>query len=402
MKNIYDIIVEQRLYIDAKLASYDLNHTIDYFTDNQDTYYIQEGLGDSIKNATQKVIEFIRAVINKIKELFRKILDFFSKKRSGKERFTETMNKLSDGKGGGNSSNNTKSNDKEDRMNSGDKEDRVNSSNKEDRMNSGDREDRDRLNSGDREDRARLNGNAPERDKENNSNSSNKKTKPNSNNKETNSNSNSSGGGQYYKYRTGSKPQSFRMHVQNSLRTVNIVRYASLAVKFKVAETFFNAIIAVSGNLLANYDHASDKLFMRNVKKNTFKGDGSFAKLPEASMAERIRAEIKEPTEPENIKVADLDVLMEEYIYLGTGKIDSNLKHWHDAAVKNLTGMEQKLQKLQNADNDKSKDIANVQQVATMVSNFMNFLPMNVLNAYNTLDKIYQQIDADALAAYGE
>lgn len=392
MKNIYDIIVEQRLYIDAKLASYDLNHTIDYFTDNQDTYYIQEGLGDSIKNATQKVIEFIRAVINKIKELFRKIIDFFSKKRSGKERFTETMNKLSDGKGGGSSSNNTKSNDKEDK---------VNSSNKEDRANSGSREDR--VNSSNKEDRNRLNGNAPDSsNKENNSNSNTKEDKPKSNKKETNSNSNSSGGGQYYKYRTGSKPQSFRMHVQNSLRTVNIVRYASLAVKYKVAETFFNAILSVSGNLLANYDHANDKLFIRNIKKNTFKGDGSFAKLPEASMAERIRAEIKEPTEPENIKVADLDVLMEEYIYIGTDKIDRNLKGWHDNAVKNLTGMEQKLQKLQNADNDKSKDIANVQQIATMVSNFMNFLPMNVLNAYNTLDKIYQQIDADAIAAYGE
>lgn len=338
MENIYDIIVEQRLFIDAKLASYDLNHTIDYFTDNQDTFYIQEGLGEGIKNATQKVIDFIRAVINKIKELFRKIIDFFSKKRSGKERFKETMNKLSDEKGGGNSSDNTKPNDK------------VDSDNKEDKQPA----------------------------------------------------NNGSGGNQYYKFKNGSKPQSFRMHIQNSLRTVNIIKFASLDLKYKVADTFFNAVLSVSGNLLANYDHASDKLFLNNIKKNAFKGDGSFAKLPEASIAERIQAEIKEPKEPENIKVADLDELMEEYIYLGTDNIDGNLKGWHDQAVKNLTGMEQKLQKLQNEDNDKTKDIANVQQVASMVSNFMNFMPMNVLNAYNTLDKIYRQVDADAIAAYGE
>ena len=353
MKNIYDIIVEQRLFIDAKLASYDLNHTIDYFTDNQDTFYIQEGLGEGIKNATQKVIDFIRAVINKIKELFRKIIDFFSKKKSGKERFKETMNKLSDEKGGGNSSNNSKPNDKD-------------------------------------------NGN-------------NKEDKPNSNNKEAidykedKQPDNSGGGGsQYYKFKNGSKPQSFRMHIQNSLRTVNIIKFASLDLKYKVADTFFNSVLSVSGNLLANYDHASDKLFLNNIKKNAFKGDGSFAKLPEASIAERIQAEIKEPKEPENIKVADLDELMEEYIYIGTDTIDRNLKGWHDQAVKNLTSMEQKLQKLQNEDNDKTKDIANVQQVASMVSNFMNFMPMNILNAYNTLDKIYRQVDADAIAAYGE
>lgn len=356
MKNIYDIIVEQRLFIDAKLASYDLNHTIDYFTDNQDTFYIQEGLGEGIKNATQKVIDFIRAVINKIKELFRKIIDFFSKKKSGKERFKETMNKISDGKGGGNSSDNTKPNDKENKKPSDD----IN-------------------------------------------NKENKKPSDDSNNKENKQPANNGGGGnQYYKFKNGSAPQSFRMHIQNSLRTVNIIKFASLDLKFKVADTFFNAVLSVSGNLLANYDHAGDKLFLNNIKKNAFKGDGSFAKLPEASIAERIQAEIKEPKEPENIKVADLDELMEEYIYIGTDTIDRNLKGWHDQAVKNLTGMEQKLQKLQNEDNDKTKDIANVQQVASMVSNFMNFMPMNILNAYNTLDKIYRQVDADAVAAYGE
>ena len=363
MRNIYDIMAEQRSFIDTKMASHDLDYTINYFTGNQDVYFVQEGLGEGIKNAATKVIEFIRAVINKIKELFRKIIDFFSKRRSGKERFKETMNNISDKKsGGGGSSNNTNS-----------------ASNKNDKS----------------DDQEKPSNNAKSDDQEKPSNNA------KSDDQEKPSKEDGGGGNQYYKFKNGSAPQSIRMHVQNSLRTVSIIKFASLDIKSKVSDTFFNTILSVSGNLVANYDNASDKLFMKNIKKNLFKGEGSFKNMPEASIADRIRAEIKEPTEPETIKVADLDELIEEYVYIGTDTIDRNLKGWHDTAIKNLNGLEEKMKKIQNEGNDRTNDISNIKQVTAMVSNFMNFMPMNILNAYNTLDKIFNQINSDAEAAYG-
>lgn len=82
MRNIYDIITEQKALIDVKFASHDLEYTVNYFANNQDTYYLQEGFGESIKNFVKKVIEFIKSIINKIRELVRKFISFFTKSKS--------------------------------------------------------------------------------------------------------------------------------------------------------------------------------------------------------------------------------------------------------------------------------------------------------------------------------
>lgn len=82
MRNIYDIITEQKALIDVKFASYDLEYTNNYFISNQNTYYLQEGFGESIKNFVKKIIDFIKSIISKIRDLVRKFLDFFRKTKS--------------------------------------------------------------------------------------------------------------------------------------------------------------------------------------------------------------------------------------------------------------------------------------------------------------------------------
>lgn len=82
MRNIYDIITEQKALIDVKFASHDIDYTINYFANNQDTYYLQEGFGENIKNFVKKVIEFIKSIINKIRDLVKKFISFFTKSKS--------------------------------------------------------------------------------------------------------------------------------------------------------------------------------------------------------------------------------------------------------------------------------------------------------------------------------
>ena len=73
MRNIYDIIAEQKAMVDVNMAKYDLNYTVDHFFTND---YLQEGVGDAVKNAAQKVIAFIKTLMAKIKELIKKMLNY--------------------------------------------------------------------------------------------------------------------------------------------------------------------------------------------------------------------------------------------------------------------------------------------------------------------------------------
>lgn len=94
MRNIYDIITEQRSIIDVNIASYDLDHTIYCLNNNE--YYLQEGLGESVKNGASKVIEFINQLITKIRELIKKMINFLI----GGKKPTVTMKDIKNGKVG--------------------------------------------------------------------------------------------------------------------------------------------------------------------------------------------------------------------------------------------------------------------------------------------------------------
>lgn len=81
MRNIYDIITEQKIVIDINMSSYDMEYTINQLYEQCDLYCVQEGVGEGIKNVANKIIEFIKSIIRKIRELIQKVINFFAAKK---------------------------------------------------------------------------------------------------------------------------------------------------------------------------------------------------------------------------------------------------------------------------------------------------------------------------------
>ncbi len=88
MRNIYDIISEQRLMVEVNFASYDLEYTVEHFQQND---YLQEGVGESLKNAGKKVVEFIKNIINKIRTFIGKIIGYFKKSDNAEDKLNAKL-----------------------------------------------------------------------------------------------------------------------------------------------------------------------------------------------------------------------------------------------------------------------------------------------------------------------
>ena len=76
MKNIYDIISEQKAIVDVNISSYDLGYTIKSL--DNDNFYLSEGVGENIKNAIDKIIAFAKNMISKIKELIARVIRYIT------------------------------------------------------------------------------------------------------------------------------------------------------------------------------------------------------------------------------------------------------------------------------------------------------------------------------------
>jgi hypothetical protein len=97
MKNIYDIIAEQKAIVDVNISSYDLDYTIKQFINHQE--YIQEGFGESVKKMVDGFIKFIKSLIQKLREFIRKVFGFFKSsddKVASMEKQIEDANKKYD------------------------------------------------------------------------------------------------------------------------------------------------------------------------------------------------------------------------------------------------------------------------------------------------------------------
>ena len=78
MRNIYDIISEQKALVDVEICSYELKYLAEEFN------YLQESVGDSLKNVWEKLKKWFIDMINKIKSFFSS-----SKKSVGRVNYTE-------------------------------------------------------------------------------------------------------------------------------------------------------------------------------------------------------------------------------------------------------------------------------------------------------------------------
>ena len=74
MRNIYEIISEQKAIVDVNIANYDLMYTTNLFV--KENEYIQEGFGDKVKSIVKSVVEFIKSLIVKIREFVSKLFNF--------------------------------------------------------------------------------------------------------------------------------------------------------------------------------------------------------------------------------------------------------------------------------------------------------------------------------------
>lgn len=79
MRNIYDIIEEQKALVDVNMAIYDLQYTNEFCLENLNMYSVNEGVGEAIKKAGKKAVEIIRSIISAIRNLVGKVTGFFKK-----------------------------------------------------------------------------------------------------------------------------------------------------------------------------------------------------------------------------------------------------------------------------------------------------------------------------------
>ena len=338
MRDIYDIIAEQKVLVDVNIANREVNYVLS--TLNESDLYIQEGLGEAMKNAGAKVIELIKKLIEELKKLFGRIKDFLLGNGSRSNKKMKALKNSGTVKG------------------------------KDDA-----KEDKD------------ADKGAAEQDKANG------KSEGNNYDKEM------------YK---GVDPKKLNPDdlLKGSLRTVNMIKYVEFGVKKELMEDFVNGVNNTAGRYSTSYREVKE-VFVNSVLKKVFKGDGSYKKVTDRNVGivERIYLEIKEPKEPEQIKVRDIPVdVMLPYL-VAAGEDGKGLTAFFDRiekdAYKDLNIIKSIIEKKGNETGQRDEEgYAHVQQVINMVGTFLNFMTTNIFKAFNTLDKIMDTVIEDYMKAY--
>ena len=94
MRNIYDIIAEQKVLVDCDMSLYEMQYMYNQLLDKE---YVEEGLSDIGK----KIVDFIKKIIEKIRQMIKKFVSFFTGSSSNLEaslnKKIEQANKQNDG-----------------------------------------------------------------------------------------------------------------------------------------------------------------------------------------------------------------------------------------------------------------------------------------------------------------
>ena len=358
MRNIFDIITEQRLAIDCSLAYHDLEYTILHLSDNQEDYYIQEGLGESVGNIAKKVIEFIKTLIVKIKELVKKVINFIFGKRETVKKINNEIKAANNGEAppAGGSAEGQAAVDKVKAA--------ADAQQKETEKAIKARDARLRK---EQEEKARQEKQAAreKHQKEQERKKSIKKT-----------------------YKKVDDIEG----VLNQCNTKVSVRYfCPLQRKVDLANKFFANVNSVSRELVSK-NVIDDDIFVMHVIDKTFRGRGSFDGNNGSAMAitRRIELEIGEDNhEPREYTISILTKEIMEYLNKG------------QEAVKYLQGQEKtatdtlnkllKYVETTSHNNDNSKHISLIKSASSAIGEFVNVMCQSIVRAYDASVAIAQR-----------
>ena len=337
MRNIYDIINEQRTNVELDLMKHDMNYTLAYFSNN--TYLCESTVSDLFK----KIIEFIKSVINKMREITKKLISILFGTNSGRKRVEELERQIAE---------------------------EVAAQNKRNREEAG-------------------------------KNASNVKFKMDvefkTERRASNHNPSDYYDDQMFK---GQNLANISMaeKIKGSKRTVGIVKYVHFDKKKEVTNNFMDAVYATVGNYLADYDNVN-KLFLTSIERTCFKGPAKNQK--KLGVVERLKIELGEPSEIVQLKIAELDYGIIESYY-NEKEIANFLENADVAVKKSLEDLKSKMKKLEQTEgnNVTSEDFNNIEKVVVMVSQFMTYIAQNVVKAHKVSTNILIQVLVDFAECY--
>lgn len=359
MKNIYDIITEQRSLIDINISNYDIDYLTNYIFESQDTLYIEES-----SSLVQKVIEFIKSIIQKIKELIAKVVNFFTGKKDIANKLEQQIKDANEGKTSESNDNAAKA-------------------------------DLDEM----RKETEELRKKNEKRKKqyENEQKAAPKIKEFRDKKKEVMNN------------RNNNRPKAAGLEavLKQSKQKVKMRYYAKLDKKMDLSNKFFNATQNVANKMMER-NNTNEYDMLNYIISDTFKGrGGNNADLTSAqnrvnklTMEQRINMELGEDfgTEPTDRSVSIEAETIAGYVKQG------------DVAIKYLRGMERQsndvlnkaLNKVQGSLNTAGSDdkgIGVIQKTCSFIAQFVNAMCKSIVRAKNDCDTIATKVVHDYVAA---
>lgn len=380
MRNIYDIIAEQKAVVDINMASYDLNYTISHITNND--YYIQEGVGESIGNLIKKVIAFIKSLLQKIKDLIKGVINFFTGNKDKVRKMNQEIADANAGNfggggsgGGGGEGGNEKSVDDFTKNNKNETE---------------------KLKKENEERRAKMQKEREEREKEaelkQQKREAERKAKEQENEKR--------------KQSELKKASDIKFVIENSNTRITTTFFPPLERKTDLANKFFKAMNATANELVSKHIIDYD-ILVGTVIDRTFKGRGGLSGTSgkDANLEQRIRLEINEIDKTEReFYVSTLAKNIISYLEGG----DEAIKYLHGqekVASDNLNKLLRYLEQaersggLSNGDEDIQQRVRMINAASSLIGQFVNIICRSIATSNQKSLQIAEKAKNDYIAA---
>ena len=355
MRNIYDIISEQKALVDINICSYEMNYIVEEFE------YVQEDVGETLKNVGTKIVEFIKTVISKIKELIGKVVNFFRGKKNGGDSIQKIDDEIKSGK-----RKNIKDSSKE-------HEEIAEKINKRKEMKNAQNKEEKEKNDKEAEEQQKQ---ADElRKKEDEKKEAIKKQQEEEEAKKE------------------KKASDLNDALKKSERKVVMVRYASLDARKELTNKFFNKISSLINvqMRLDDKDAAVDSYFAKEIINGTFSKNGSVAKAPKASISERIRLELNETGEEAEYSVKDLADIITSYKDFNS--IGSYIQSMGAKAIDELEKLKRRFEQMENANNNVRKP----EVIVKYVNEFTTAMCTSIVKAHQAYLQVSKKIQDDVM-----